>query len=1333
MFINTLPLRVEIGEAGAAASVRRVHALLAELLRHEHASLALAQRCSAVPAPAPLFSALLNYRHSGRGGAQAGEAWQGIELLSGKERNNYPVTLAVDDLIEEFRITVRTQPSVGAERLCGFMRTALEGLAEALERTPEKKVCRIDVLPGAERHRVVEDWNATSAEYPQEQCIHELFEAQVGRMPDAVAVVHEDRELSYGELNVRSNRLAHHLRRLGVKPDDRVAICVERSVEMVVGLLAVLKAGGAYVPLDPSYPPERLGYMLADSAPIAVLTDAGSRGVLAGHTGSLPVIDLGEEALWADQPDSNPDRSDIGLTPEHLAYVIYTSGSTGRPKGVLVEHRQVVTYIWALAAEAGLDRVSTYMMVQPLTVDSSVTVLYASLLRGGALHVMGYEASLDAERLAAYGLRHGIDCLKIAPPHLQSLMEVAGSREGLLPRKVLIVGGDVSRWDWMDRVRAAAPGCRIFNHYGPTETTVGVTVHRADIAGERGTTGNVPIGRPLGNTRAYILDEQLTPVPIGVVGDLYIGGSQVARGYLGRADLTCASFIADPFSADGSRLYRTGDRARFLADGTIEFLGRADEQIKLRGYRIEPEEISSALLEHAGVRQAVTVPYGSGGAEKILVAYAVLQSGAQVMAADLRHHLTARLPAHMVPSAVVLLDTLPLTPHGKLDRKALPAPEGDAYAVRAYEAPRGEVEEKLAAIWCELLRVERVGRHDNFFELGGHSLLAVQLTSVIKRSGMNMSLAQLFIHPTIETLARSVSAQESVLHRLGLVPLRTEGGELPLFVVHPIWGEVTPWGERLTRHIDAAIPVYGLVAEVPSEAKLRTMQGMAARLVRAIRAVQPVGPYRIAGWSFGARLAYEIASQLIGDEERVEFLGLIEGLPGREARGEEAQRQITDDQILRSLVLRRNPSPAVAQELNAVAPGDLAALWRKCQQLSLVPERLAASSLTDLQQLISRRRLLGLADMDYEPDPISILIHLFVTPSNQLALAQHSQSDDVSLGRKGDLQLEQQSIVQVPGEHESMMEEPHVASLGAELSHRIRQASRKPPAPDVGMDSLLVPIRRAQRNRGAVICVPGAGGNAAGFNGLADALGDDWETYGMQPRGLDGNVPHSTVSAAARAYIRSLEENCPEGPVHLVGHSFGGWVTFEMARRLQAVGRPPESLTLIDSSAPLDQHGQGREYTRLEVLMKMVGIWEMAAERPLGISQQALEACETAEDRLLMLHGRLVSVGLMPLRSRPDALTGPIRAFAAAVRCGFRPKALYPEPVNLILLADSRLDDEAQRHRSEEITAGWRCWAPKLEVWRGPGNHMTALKSPNVRIVGDWLRAKLKAATPQVP
>ncbi|MDU7111260.1 MAG: AMP-binding protein, partial [Clostridium perfringens] len=472
LFINTLPLRVEVGEQGVAASVREVQRHLAELLRHEHAPLALAQRCSGVAAPAPLFSALLNYRHSAAGGAAEQAQWEGIEVLHAEERTNYPLALSVDDLGAGFALTAQVAAPVAAERICAFMATALEGLVEALERTPERPLRQIDVLPEAERHRVLVEWNATAADYPQDVCVHELFEAQAERTPDAVAVVHEERRLSYAELNTQANRLAHHLRGLGVKPDDRVAICIARSPEMIVGLLAILKAGGAYVPLDPTYPPERLAFMVQDSAPVALLVGGGALDVLPVVEAELaasgvPVLDIGAEAAqWAEAPACNPERSEVGLKASHLAYVIYTSGSTGQPKGVMVEHRGLANLVhWH--CEAFALRPGTHSsLVAGLSFDASSWEVWPALCCGGVLVVPRPETARDPEALMAWWQTQPLDVSFLPTPMAEFVLS-----QGLVNRhlRVLLTGGDRLR-----KLPKALPFALV-NNYGPTETTVVAT------------------------------------------------------------------------------------------------------------------------------------------------------------------------------------------------------------------------------------------------------------------------------------------------------------------------------------------------------------------------------------------------------------------------------------------------------------------------------------------------------------------------------------------------------------------------------------------------------------------------------------------------------------------------------------------------------------------------------------------------------------------------------------------------------------------------------------------------------------------------------------------
>ncbi|MER8563510.1 amino acid adenylation domain-containing protein, partial [Mesorhizobium sp. M0578] len=611
----------------------------------------------------------------------------------------------------------------------------------------------LDILPADERTYLLEELNRTAAAYPSDMCIHELFEAQVRQAPDAVAVVYEDERLSYGELNAQANRLAHHLIALGVKPDQPVAICLERSPAMVLGVLAILKAGGAYLPLDPAYPCARLRQVLDDAAPKLLLCDAAGRAALGAEAlADVSVVDL-ETATpaWAELPACDPEPRAIGLTARHLAYVIYTSGSTGTPKGVMVEHGSLVNLGLAQIGLFGVCSNSRVVQFASFGFDASAWELVMAFGSGAALHLPADELRQASNKLSDYLRSEAITHATLPPALLQ-----ASRDPGCLASQVLILAGELPKAELVRSLASAS----IVNAYGPTEATVCATVWSCpdDFDGSV-----VPIGRPIANTRVYLLDGHGAPVPFGAVGELYIGGADVARGYLNRPDLTAERFIASPF-VEGDRLYKTGDLGRYLPDGNLEFLGRNDDQVKIRGFRIEPGEIAARLCEHAWVREAVVVARQDRAGDKHLVAYVVCgpeagsdEDGGGALAGALRAHVSGRLPDYMVPSAFVRLAALPLTPNGKLDRKALPAPADDAYARAAYEAPRDAIETALAEIWAELLGVERVGRHDNFFELGGHSLLAVQLSSRLSRAvGVELPLTRLFARPVLADLAESI-------------------------------------------------------------------------------------------------------------------------------------------------------------------------------------------------------------------------------------------------------------------------------------------------------------------------------------------------------------------------------------------------------------------------------------------------------------------------------------------------------------------------------------------------------------------------------------------------
>ncbi|MFW3163443.1 syringopeptin non-ribosomal peptide synthetase SypA [Pseudomonas syringae pv. syringae] len=770
MFINTLPLRVAAGEQGIEAAVRTTHARLAALVSHEHAPLSLAQGCSGVAAPTPLFSALMNYRHVAVGAQtpqKAGQTrtWAGVEVLGGEERTNYPLSLSVDDLGESFGLTVQAVAGIDARRICGYMHTVLEQLADALDSRPDAPLHSLDWLPVHERRQLLEDFNAFDRAYPQDLLLHQLFEAQAAEQPDSVAVTYEGQRLSYAELNQWANQIAHRLIAQGISADDRVAICVERSLEMIAGLVGILKAGAGYVPLDPSYPEERLAYMLEDSAPKMLLTQRGLRERFAQT--AMPVLLLEADARAENgidrAPVTNPQLA--GLGAQHLAYLIYTSGSTGQPKGVAMPHAPLVNLMHWQIAQTAEDRRPRQRTLQfaALGFDVAFQEIFSTLCAGGELSLIHSDTRLNFRRLFEHICEQRIERLYMPCIALQALAEAMVAepeQPECLLQDVITAGEQLRITEPMRQFFARLKDARLHNHYGPTESHV---VTALTLDGDPQAWPTLPsIGQPVANTRIYLLDEHMRPVPVGVAGELYIGGACVARGYLNRDDLTAERFIADPFAASDvgnpcARLYKTGDLGCWQADGRIAYLGRNDDQIKIRGFRIELGEIEARLGQYPGLRDTAVLAREDLPGEKRLVAYFSVQKGEAAPEADhMRLHLQALLPDYMIPAAYVHLENLPVSPNGKLDRRALPQPSANAFVSRDYQAPLGDTETTLAALWCEVLSVERVGRQDHFFELGGHSLLAVKLIERMRQAGLSADVRVLFGQPTLAALAAAV-------------------------------------------------------------------------------------------------------------------------------------------------------------------------------------------------------------------------------------------------------------------------------------------------------------------------------------------------------------------------------------------------------------------------------------------------------------------------------------------------------------------------------------------------------------------------------------------------
>jgi amino acid adenylation domain-containing protein len=856
---------------------------------------------------------------------------------------------------------------------------------------------------------VVEEWNATGRAYPTDGLrVHDLFGAQAARTPHAAALSWRGERLTYAELERRANRIANALRRRGVGPEVRVGICLPRTPDLVAAMLGVLGAGGAYVPLDPAYPRERLGYMLEDAAVSLVITDSTLADRLPDAAALL--LDRDRDAIDAESADA----PESGVGPENLSHVIFTSGSTGRPKGVMIRHSSVVVLLHWLRENVTDEERSSVLFSTSINFDVSVAEIFGTLAWGGKLVLVE-----NALELATVG--EDVVHVSMVPSAAAELLKSGGIPASV---KTLNLGGEALPNALAQGLYALETVEKVGNLYGPTEDTTYSTYYVVPRGADE-----VLVGTPVANTRAYVLDRHLQPVPVGVVGELYLAGDGLSRGYANRSAMTAERFVPCPFGEPGGRMYRVMDRVRRRADGEIEYLGRTDFQVKVRGYRIELGEIEARLAEHPGVRAPVVHVREDAPGDPRLVAYYL---GDEPVAVDaLKAHLADRLPGYMVPAAYVWMEAYPLTPNGKVDRKALPAPEGDAYAAQEYAAPVGDTEEALAGIWAEVLGVERVGRHDNFFELGGHSLLAVQVISRMRQVlGVEAPLAHVFSHPTVESLAARVSGSESRAQDDRAIAIRPSGSQPPLFLVHEGAGSIA-YAQVLHPHVGGDIPVYALPPS-PADAPPATVEGMATRLVRMIREVQPSGPYRVAGWSFGGVLAYEVASQLIGQDEVVEFVGMFDSYHPVRAG---VSHDVAQEHTLLLHVLRMGEavesSGRVDPDEAGAATGDvdLETFVTRSRERGLLPGHVTVEQ---ARRMRDRLRDHHRALREYSPRPLPVAVHLFP--------AQQSADPEQSRGWRATVPATRLRVTPVPGTHLSMMRAPNAATLGEALSRAVGRA-----------------------------------------------------------------------------------------------------------------------------------------------------------------------------------------------------------------------------------------------------------------------------------------------------
>ena len=945
---------------------------------------------------------------------------------------NFDLTLDIVEKDDQLICLFESNADLFRNETVRRMMEHFENVLEGIVANPEQRISELPLLTEREHNKLLVEYNQTTTAYPANKSVGELFEEQVIETPEATALVFGNERMSYRELNARANQLAHYLRSLGVGPEVLVGVRLERSARLIVALLGILKAGGAYLPLDLSYPPERVAFMLTDANVPVLLTEKALAGDVPASDARIICLDENWGEI-AKQGEANPPNL---ATAENIIYVIYTSGSTGVPKGVAVTHRAVNRLVFNTnyVEISSADRIA---QASNASFDAATFEIWGALLHGAKLVGIAKDVALSPRQFAEEIKRQNISVMFLTTALFNQIARDAP--RAFSSMRQLMFGGEACDPNCVRIVLKEGPPQRLMHVYGPTESTTFSTWHLIESVSDGATT--IPIGRPLSNTTCYIVDRNFNPVPVGVPGELYLGGDGLARGYLNRPELTAERFVRNPFSGDpNARLYRTGDIARYLSDGSIEFIGRKDHQVKIRGFRIELGEIETALNEHPSVFESIVKVIEAGADDKRLAAYFVPSDGRAINATELRDYLRRSLPDYMVPTSFVALDALPLSPNGKVDRRALPAP--DAIKLKTgidYSAPADGLELKLTKIWEKVLGVHRIGVDDNFFSLGGHSLLAVQLFAQIEKAfDRNLPLATLFQAPTIKQLAAVLREEGWPAPWSSLVMIQAGENKQPFFCVHAAGGNVLEYHD-LAKLLGQDQPFYGLQAkglDGKSE-PLTTIKEMAAHYIKEMREIQPKGPYLIGGRSSGGTVAFEMACQLAALDEEVDLLAFIDtfpagyfkllpgaaSAPGRFARRikklqthSSNLRQLNFLQKLSYLATKLSYAPAKAKHK----------LYRRAFKIYQRIGKPLPSVLKNIEEINFA------AVKDYEPQTYAGNIALF--------LASDLTADyDLREGWR-ELVSGRIEAYEIPGNHIDIIKTPHVDALARKLRECLDEA-----------------------------------------------------------------------------------------------------------------------------------------------------------------------------------------------------------------------------------------------------------------------------------------------------